>query len=137
VNDTVFGFDACVFSSDLSRAHRMADELRAGSVAVNDVLVNMARGDLRGGTGRRVLPGRERGDAEGCDPQRSDPSAPSGPGRLLIDDGSNNSEPHWFPYSAARLQALERVLPAPDRPAAATGRTPAGMGAAKRPGASP
>lgn len=39
-NDTEYGLEAYVFSSDLKRAHWIANRLRAGSVDINEVIVN-------------------------------------------------------------------------------------------------
>lgn len=114
-NDTAFGFDACVFSADLERAQRIAGELHAGSVAVNDVFVHVAERDKRAGTARPPIAGRERSDERRADPDCADPAPAGEPGRLLLDDGSTDREPHWFPYSAARLRTLELALAAPGR----------------------
>ncbi|HEU0202851.1 MAG TPA: aldehyde dehydrogenase family protein [Burkholderiaceae bacterium] len=112
-NDTYYGFDACVFSGDLARANRIADQLRAGTVAINDVLVNMALPNLHCGSTQQAGIDHDRGGDAGR-------ATPFGVGKvLLIDDGSGDSEPHWFPYSAAKLQAIERAQSAA-RPAPAS-----------------
>ena len=36
-NDTIYGLAASVWTSNLSRAHRVSDQLRAGTVSVNTV----------------------------------------------------------------------------------------------------
>jgi len=80
-NSTSFAFDASIFSADLARAQQIAGELRAGAVAINDVFVHNAVGRL-----------------------------PSGSAPCLLDDGIDDREPHWFPYSAAKLHAIERAM---------------------------
>jgi succinate-semialdehyde dehydrogenase/glutarate-semialdehyde dehydrogenase len=77
-NDTTFGFDACIFSTDPARAEQIAAGLHAGAVSFNDVFIHgVARGE---------------------------------PAGSVAHDGGNNREPHWFPYSAAKLQALESAM---------------------------
>jgi len=77
-NDTTFGFDACIFSTDPARAEQIAAGLHAGAVSFNDVFIHgVARGE---------------------------------PAGSVAHDGGNNREPHWVPYSAAKLQALESAM---------------------------
>jgi acyl-CoA reductase-like NAD-dependent aldehyde dehydrogenase len=76
-NNTAYGFDACVFSSDLARAARIAAGLNAGTVVVNDVFVSGA------------------------------PPARDG---VALNDGRLDREAHWFPYSAAKLRAIEHAM---------------------------
>jgi acyl-CoA reductase-like NAD-dependent aldehyde dehydrogenase len=113
-NDTDCGFDACVFSGDLSRANRIAAQLRAGWVTVNDVPVNMPR--LHGSGARPAGVDRDEGGDRCCDPGAIGPRQFTVCQGLLIDDGRRDSEAHWFPYSAAKLQAVERALAARARP---------------------
>ena len=80
-NSTSFAFDASIFSADQARAQQIAGELRAGAVAINEVFLHNAMGSLQSG------------------------SAP-----CLLDDGIDDREPHWFPYSAAKLQTIERAM---------------------------
>lgn len=109
-NDTDCSFDACVFSADLSRANRIAAQLRAGWVTVNDVPLNMPR--LHGSGARPAGVDRDQGGARCRDPRAVGPRQFTVCQTLLIDDGRRDSEAHWFPYSAAKLQAVERTLAA-------------------------
>lgn len=85
-NDTACAFDACVFSGDVTRATRLASALKADSVLVNDLFTSGATPAAQGaGT---------LGGTSG--------SAPN--------DGRVDREPHWFPYSAAKLRAIEQTL---------------------------
>lgn len=88
-NDTQYGFDASVFSGDPLRAKRIAAQLHAGAVAINDVLrLNTATPGLHLGAACHAGAGQ----------------------RILVSADQNDREPHWFPYSAARLRATERAL---------------------------
>lgn len=77
-NDTPFAFDACVFSGNAARADRIAAELRAQVVAINDLFRHVA--------------------------------APGLPAVHTRTADSTNSEPDWFPYSAAKLRAVEQTF---------------------------
>lgn len=59
-NDTPYGLNAMLFTSDLARAHRVAGSLRAGSVWVNCFFVRDLRAPF-GGVGQSGI-GREGGD---------------------------------------------------------------------------
>ena len=69
-NDNEYGLDAYVFSSDLARADRIADRLQAGSVDINEVIVNYTIRDLPFGghqaVGHEPLPWPRRACA--CSP---------------------------------------------------------------------
>jgi acyl-CoA reductase-like NAD-dependent aldehyde dehydrogenase len=96
-NDNEFGLDAYVFSSDLARAGRIADRLQAGSVDINDVVVNYVIRDLPFGGIKQSGMQRTHG--------------PMGlrlftePKSMVIDDGLTDTEPGWFPYGEAKLAA--------------------------------
>ncbi len=101
-NDNAFGLDAYVFSSDLARANRIADRLQAGSVDINEVVVNYVIRDLPFGGIKQSGINRHHG--------------PAGlrlftePRSMVIDDGLSDTEPGWFPYSPAKqAQARARV----------------------------
>jgi acyl-CoA reductase-like NAD-dependent aldehyde dehydrogenase len=95
-NDNGFGLDAYVFSRDLARAGRIADRLQAGSVDINEVIVNYVIRDLPFGGVKQSGINRHHG--------------PAGlrlftePKSLVIDDGTQDTEPNWFPYDQAKLQ---------------------------------
>ena len=96
-NDSEFGLDAYVFSRDLARANRIADRLQAGSVDINEVIVNYVIRDLpfggikQSGINRYHGPMGLRLFAE-CK-------------SMVIDDGLGDTEPGWFPYNEAKLSS--------------------------------
>jgi acyl-CoA reductase-like NAD-dependent aldehyde dehydrogenase len=97
--ETSHGFGACVFSSDRVRAARIAAQLPVRLVAVNDVLLKAGE---RGGhwegepreEGGETASHRAHGDAQ----------------RVLMGNGDADREPTWFPYSPARLRAVEAAV---------------------------
>ena len=96
-NDNEFGLDAYLFSGDLARANRIADWLQAGSVDINEVMVNYVIRDLPFGGIKQSGINRTHG--------------PAGlrlftePKSMVIDDGLADTEPGWFPYTEASLAA--------------------------------
>jgi succinate-semialdehyde dehydrogenase/glutarate-semialdehyde dehydrogenase len=78
-NEAPAGSAACVFSSDIARAQRIAAELKVDQVAINALIP------------KNPLPGPLVADK-----------------RVLIDDGRSDRDADWFPYSAAKLKALAR-----------------------------
>ena len=107
-NDNEFGLDAYVFSADLVRAGHIADRLQAGSVDINEVIVNYVIRDLpfggikQSGINRYHGPGGLRLFTE--------------PKSMVIDDGACDTEPGWFPHTEAKLaQARERLVSNPLR----------------------
>lgn len=109
-NDTENEPDVCVFTADMSRADQIAEQLHASSVTVNDVLVNIRARSLRPFDAQRCFDDRIQGSGDARDPARTGPRLFSVRRSVLIDAGNNDAEPHWFPYTAAKLQALERAL---------------------------
>jgi acyl-CoA reductase-like NAD-dependent aldehyde dehydrogenase len=94
-NDTEYGLDAYVFSADLKRAHGIANRLKAGSVDINEVIVNYTMPSLPFGGVKQSGINRYHGkiglrmftDYKG----------------MVIDDGTGDTEPYWFPYTQAKL----------------------------------
>lgn len=100
-NDTSFGLDSAVFSASKQKARRYAAAIRAGSVCVNDVLVNYALPDLPfGGYGESGF-GRAHGD-EGL----LEMSRVKG---VALDRFGTRREPHWFLPGRA-YGGLKRIL---------------------------
>ena len=63
-NDSHLGLGAYVFSSDVSKALRLAERIEAGSVMVNDVLSHAGTADTPWGGVKQSGIGRARGDHE-------------------------------------------------------------------------
>jgi acyl-CoA reductase-like NAD-dependent aldehyde dehydrogenase len=99
-NDTEYGLDAYVFSSDLDRAHRIANRLKAGSVDINEVVVNYTVPTLPFGGVKQSGINRYHGkiglrmftDYKG----------------MVIDDGTTDTEPYWFPYTKDKLEHAQK-----------------------------
>ena len=62
-NDSHLGLNAYVFSRDRKRAGRVAERVRAGTIAINDVLGNFAMGELPFGGVKESGMGRVHGEA--------------------------------------------------------------------------
>ena len=101
-NDNEYGLDAYVFSRNLDRAGRIADRLHAGSVDINEVVVNYVIRDLPFGGIKQSGINRTHGPMglqQFCNCKS-----------LVIDDGTRDAEPGWFPYGPAKLQAAKDQL---------------------------
>ena len=101
-NSTEYGLDAYVFSSDLKRANAIANRLKAGSVNINEVIVNYTMPALPFGGVKQSGINRYHGkiglrlftDYKG----------------MVIDDGTTDTEPYWFPYTQAKLDAAQKLF---------------------------
>jgi acyl-CoA reductase-like NAD-dependent aldehyde dehydrogenase len=96
-NDSEYGLDAYVFSGDLARANRIADRLNAGSVDINEVIVNYTIRDLPFGGVKQSGMNRCHGPIG----LRLFTEYKS----MVIDDGLGDAEPGWYPYTEAKLDA--------------------------------
>jgi acyl-CoA reductase-like NAD-dependent aldehyde dehydrogenase len=101
-NDSECGLSASVWTSDRERGRRVASQLEAGSVAINDVLKNIGNPSMPFGgmksSGIGVYHGPE-GLRACCRPMSIMESA-SGAAR----------EPNWFPYTRANRRAVEAAI---------------------------
>lgn len=89
-NDSMYGLNASVWSSDLNKAKRVASKLVSGAVAINDVIVSVANHHLPFGGAKHSGIGRYHGD-NGlrifCHEKA-----------VIVDRGTLNAEVHWYPY---------------------------------------
>ncbi|MCL6454303.1 MAG: aldehyde dehydrogenase family protein [Alicyclobacillus sp.] len=101
-NGSRFGLSASVWTSDLERGRRVAEQLQAGSVCINDVMLAIANPNLPFGGVKEGGIGRYHG-AEGL-------RAFSIQTSVVQSSPSNRREVNWFPYAGKRpvLSALIR-----------------------------
>jgi acyl-CoA reductase-like NAD-dependent aldehyde dehydrogenase len=101
-NDSDYGLNASVWSSDITKAERVARQLQVGNWAVNDVIKNIGHAGLPFGGIKNSGFGRYHG-AEGL---RHFTYTVSG----LTSRSALNDEPNWFPYSDVRYQQTRGFL---------------------------
>ena len=101
-NDSDFGLNASIWSSDMGKAKRVASQLQVGNWVINDVLKNAGHPRLPFGGVKKSGFGRYHG-AEGL---RNFSYPVSG----LCNHSHLDREPNWFPYSAQRYRQLKAYL---------------------------
>ena len=101
-NDTRYGLNASVWTRDAAKGARLAGQVEAGSVCVNDVIMGVAVTDApfggvkESGTGRRHgAPGIRRFASEQT---------------IVIDRFGLRREAVWYPYTARGERLLLRLL---------------------------
>ena len=97
-NDSDYGLNASVWSTDITKAERVARQLQVGNWAVNDVIKNIGHAGLPFGGCKNSGFGRYHG-AEGL---RQFSYTVAG----LTSRSTLNVEPNWFPYSNKRYQEM-------------------------------
>jgi len=98
-NDTHLGLNAYVFTKDREKGCRIAEQVRAGSIVVNDVVVNFAYPELPFGGVKQSGIGRVHGEdalRDMCEARH-----------INVDRfGSLEREPIWYPYTGETLKWL-------------------------------
>jgi acyl-CoA reductase-like NAD-dependent aldehyde dehydrogenase len=89
-NDSNYGLNASVWSSDLQKASRVASKLVTGNVVINDVIVSYANHRLPFGGVKDSGIGRYHGEA-GLRIFCHEKS-------VMVDSGKRSFEVHWYPY---------------------------------------
>jgi delta 1-pyrroline-5-carboxylate dehydrogenase len=101
-NASPYGLCASVWTADLAKGRRIAAELEAGSVAINDVLKHIGNPDLPFGGCKHSGLGHYRGP-EGL-------RAFCRPLAVTVNSGTARSEPNWFPYDAAKARRIDLLI---------------------------
>ena len=102
-NDSRLGLNAYVFTKDRERGRRLAERVEAGSVVINDVLLNYAAAETPFGGIKQSGYGRVHGDDALREMAETKHVFSS---RFL--DGTG--DPLWFPYSAKAYQWQLRLF---------------------------
>jgi acyl-CoA reductase-like NAD-dependent aldehyde dehydrogenase len=101
-NDSRYGLDACVFTRDRQQARQIAEKLFAGTVCINDALVNYIIPDTPMGGVKESGFGRRHG-AEGIRKYCYQKS-------IVIDRFGLKSEFPWFPSSKQKTSQMRRLI---------------------------
>lgn len=101
-NDSRYGLDACVFSGDKEKAARMAAKLEAGTVCINDALVNYIIPDAPMG-GMKESGFSRRHGAEGIRKYCRQKT-------IVIDRFGLKSDFPWFPASRKKTEQMRRLI---------------------------
>ena len=102
-NGTDFGLNASIWTKDLKKAKRIAQELITGSCAVNDVIKNMANPDMPFGGEKHSGFGRYHGP-EGLYSFSRKKSIMINSGKLL------KKEINWFPYTKNMYNVVKNMI---------------------------
>lgn len=103
-NDTPYGLSSSVWTLDLAKADRVARQIEAGNVCINDVMVTEGNSALPFGGVKQSGIGRYKsrvGVHNFCNIKS-----------IMVDTGTKPSEAHWYPYSKEKYALLVGVLDA-------------------------
>ena len=101
-NDSPYGLNASVWTSDADRGRRVARQLVTGSCAINDVLKNIGNPSTPFGGLKHSGFGRYHGP-EGL-------RAFSHQRALMTNPQALGKEPNWFPYGERVYQTLKALI---------------------------
>ena len=100
-NESPYGLSASVWSGDPDRARRVAEQIQAGAVNINNVLMNFFQFTLPHGGWKQSGLGSRFGGANGvlkyCRPQ------------ALVSERIMLPEPFWFPVSSRKNRRIARA----------------------------
>jgi succinate-semialdehyde dehydrogenase/glutarate-semialdehyde dehydrogenase len=98
-NDTPFGLSASVWSRDLARARRIAREIAAGTVHVNDVVSVVGMADVPHGGVKESGTGRVHGEAglRECVREKA----------TVVDPFPSWRQPWWFGYGSEHAKNID------------------------------
>jgi succinate-semialdehyde dehydrogenase/glutarate-semialdehyde dehydrogenase len=101
-NDSVFGLSASVWSADTARAVRVAEQLEAGSVAINDAVIVAGMADVPHGGVKQSGIGRTHGRAglEECVRTKA----------IVADRFTSWRQAWWFGYSAEHEEGIDAFV---------------------------
>ncbi|RLF39707.1 MAG: aldehyde dehydrogenase [Thermoplasmata archaeon] len=101
-NDTIYGLNASVWTSDLERAKRIASRIVCGGVAINNVLTASANFALPFGGAKQSGIGRYHGPYGLY--------AFSNIKALMIEKGKKQKEMNWYPYSSEKYRLFLKTF---------------------------
>lgn len=101
-NSTTYGLGASVWSRDLSRARRVAKQLQAGNISINDTMITVANPHLPFGGVKESGLGSYHGE-QGL-------LAFCRPTAVMESRGSRRTELNWFPYTPEKNELLVELL---------------------------
>lgn len=101
-NDSIYGLGASIFTSDSNKASRVSAKIKAGVIAINEVIVPVANMALPFGGVKSSGMGRYHGK-EGL------LSFVNQVG-IVEDTGIKNKELQWFPYSKNKMNLIKRMI---------------------------
>jgi len=100
-NESEYGLNASVWSSDLARAERIASELVSGAVIINDVLISVANHHLPFGGAKQSGIGSYHAD-QGLRMFCYEKA-------VMSDAGKKRSEVQWYPYDG-KYDEFKRMI---------------------------
>jgi len=101
-NDSRFGLNASIWSTNKPRARRLARQLEAGNVCINDVIASYTAVEAPYGGVKDSGIGRRKG--------RWELEEYTEPKTIMEDLIGLKREPFWYPYSDKIVSAIDRAL---------------------------
>ncbi len=103
-NDTPYGLTGSVWSGDDERARRVAGQLQAGGISINNVMATEATPVLPFGGYKNSGFGRHKGE-DGLHAWCNVKS-------VIVDKDGDKLEPNWYPYTEKKYQMFSRMMKA-------------------------
>lgn len=101
-NDSEFALGASIWTSDLARADRLARQMNAANIAINDVIRNVASPSAAFGGNRSSGYGRYHGPAGLATFSRTK--------SIMYNHSNSTHQLNWFPFTASTYRWLRRVI---------------------------